>query len=162
MLYVIPKGAHYARGLNFRPHFGRSMSFLATLTPSCVHPARNSDDFDISKVAGFSGILTWRNSIRLGWRISRKPDDLGPLEVWAYFHVRGKHHEVYLANVMPGHPVRCNLYDEGKAYRVEIVTCGRLRAARIEKPWTFPAGFRMFPYFGGNNTAPQDIRIVVE
>lgn len=106
--------------------------------------------------------LNRRDSVCISHRISRKPDGWGPLEVWAYFHVRGKHHEVYLANVMPGHPIRCNLFDEGKDYRIEIVTAGRLRAARIEKPWTFPAGFRMFPYFGGYNTAPQEISISVE
>ena len=165
MNFRIKKGNHYASGLNFCPHFGRRMSIGVRFAPTAHYKPRLKDgkpdpgDLGVSKVAGFSGFIPGRTSVRIGWRCTPSPP-AGNVEIWAYYHIAGIHSEKLLCLARCGDLMAVELVDTGDSYQVTVrKTSAPGITASIPKPWTAPFGWTHYPYFGGTNTAPQDIDV---
>jgi len=159
MNYLIKKGKHFASGLHFGFHcnkkvYDRTISFSKECwwkTP------RNNDDYDINKLCGFSYGFHQKNSLRIGWIPDFK--NKNQIILFAYWHNNSSQHFFkYLTSI----PTETQ-------FDVEIV-CGKKKAYfKINKKITsiafkkpsFTLGYYLYPYFGGNNTAPNNMTIKI-
>jgi len=125
-------------------------------------PARNTDDYDQNKLAGIGfGTNHHKNSVRLTWVPDfEKP---GMIRVSGYTYdernTGPKFAISYIKSVHVGETVTARIESRDGAYflTVQEVT------VRMENQQPDPSlCFWLFPYFGGNNTAPHDMTIELE
>ena len=155
--YIIPAGKHYSRNNSFKQLSNPELRFLVIFDSSAIYENEKPENqYDINKLYGFSdcGSQHHKNSARFGWRWNRNV-----IEIHAYwyndslrFHklldtvAIGQPHELALA-VQPGHYI---FEISNQKYFVPRHCTGSI----IE-------GYLLYPYFGGDETAPHDIRIKI-
>jgi len=155
--YVIPEGEHYAdkhrkietTNYRFQVHFDKSAFYQ--LPPQ--------DQHDINKLTGFSDNKSHhqRFSARFGWRYS---DD--ELRLFAYVYNDGLWVEEEISIIQINETYTCGIFVDKDQYIFYI--------EELEKDVAMPRaattpkgqGYRLYPYFGGNNVAPHDIRIWIK
>jgi hypothetical protein len=125
-------------------------------------PARNQDDLDQNKLAGIGfGTNHHNNSVRLTWVPDF--DKPGVINVYGYTYDEKKEGQKFtIAFIRAVHvlePVNARIECRDGAY---FITVGDA-TVRMENNKTDPnLCFRLYPYFGGNNTAPHDMVIELE
>jgi hypothetical protein len=165
MIYRIPLGKHYARPWRFaiwwnRQQFGWKVIF----TDSCRYDLQNDDQLDTNKLCGvgyFPG-FHHKDSARFGWRYNTAT---GLIELLAYCYVSKERIIKPIAT--------CEI---GKVYELELHTGDNLYSLSV---WD-PEGERfagyvsvkyshmkklqygLWPYFGGNQEAPREIKIQLD
>ena len=156
--YVIPKGEHYANGNDFTALDISELKFTVRFDSSCIYKTASPENqFDINKLYGFSdnGALHQQYSARFGWRWSD-----GALRLFAYTYNNGVRSSRELGIVPIGEDVHCSIGVTGKGY-VFVVdekseTMERLSTSSTAK------GYRLYPYFGGDEPAPHDVHIWIK
>ena len=153
--YTVPKGMHECYELPL-PIPTNLVSFSFKTNDTWYWPWRDNDDNDISKVGGIYWGQVHDNSVRLGVR--RLQDGL--FQFWYYIYengvspqedkdLKGVLFETYALEdsyqVISG-------YSSG-SFKLEVLGHGKIERQTEFRP-DRPAGFA-FPYFGGNNTAPN-------
>ena len=122
---------------------------------------RNHDDYDLNKLMGISfGLRLHKNSVRLAWRPNF--DKPNTISVFGYMYDESKdtHTSMYLCDVSTNQECLCylNLYDSAYVFNVpgisKIEMINPTQDKKIQK--------RLHPYFGGNNKAPQTMKIWVK
>lgn len=115
------------------------------------------DAYDINKLYGFTDAnsLVHDNSIRIGWR----HNGAGIIEIFAYWYAGGKRGIEKLGETMPyiqdEYELRArNGYYYFRFNNKEFSTNRKVDAEHGIR-------VRLFPYFGGNKSAPNDIRISI-
>lgn len=153
--YVIPKGAHYANGNDLKEVETAALKFTVRFDSSAVYRTIDPhNQWDINKLYGFSdnGAMHHQYSARIGWRWSE-----GALRLFAYTYNNAVREEKEIAVVPIGKEVRCAIAVSKGAYLFSVeeksVTLPRLSTTALAK------GYRLYPYFGGDETAPHDVRI---
>lgn len=161
MKYTIKEGEHDS-GLHFGLVFGDTIRFRAKLSESCLYSVDQwleTDKKDLNKLAGFSnGFNHEINSARIGWRC--KNNDC--FEITTYIHDNGNFipgSETVLGIVYPEEWFNCSIQNIGYSYRFGF-NGFFLNVSKQTKPNFFK--YRLYPYFGGNHVAPQDISIYLE
>jgi hypothetical protein len=166
--YLIKKGNHYA-SMSIFEKLGaigwniRTLSMRFIFRNECWwSPPRNTDDHDLNKLAGIGfGTNHHNNSVRLAW----VPDFANPgmINVYGYTYDEKKegqkHTSVFIKSVHVQEPVTGKIESrEGKYFiTVKDVT------VTMDNVKSDPnLCLRLFPYFGGNNTAPHDMVIELE
>ena len=156
IVYKINKGKHSIDA----PFVYRTISVLkfeATFDASAIYQTRNLDNqADINKLYGLSDCRTdhHSNSARFGWRWYSNQ-----LEIHAY---------TYLNKVRQSRLV--GVVELNKAYRYQIQLLDNkyvftLNDKVIELPRHCTGngeGYQLYPYFGGDETAPHDIKIAIK
>ena len=154
--YLIRKGEHHATlsyiktdlaKLNFRALFDSSAIYQTSLP---------SNQGDINKLYGVSDCESYHhtNSARFGWRWYNEK-----LEIWAYTYSGGKRDFALMDTVG---------FDAFNEYEIEFLEdkyVFRLNDKKLEMPRSCGStakGYKLFPYFGGDEAAPQDINILIE
>jgi len=166
VIYTIKKGKH-SSGLHFGITFKRTLRFSAMFFESCLYDIKDNDDYDINKLFGFStSIFHHRNSARIGWRCNSKRE----IELFAYAYVKGKRHVSYLGVVDINTDFECVIIDNEDAYLFnvkvseikdnEIIDKEYNAIIKKSKDWFF-FNYYLYPYFGGNKTAPHTMKILV-
>lgn len=156
--YIIPKGQHYASGNHFRLLNKKSIHFKARFDSSCVYTLANTANAtDINKLYGFSdcGSNHHENSARFGWVWNGKA-----IELHAYCYTEGQRNSKLLGSVAIGQEVELFLAAEPGQY---IFTVGgknetMKRSCSSEQE----QAYQLFPYFGGDEVAPHDMRIFIK
>lgn len=156
MNYLIKKGKHFSSGLHLGIHFNKKIyDRKVSFNKECWwDKPRNNDDYDINKLCGFSYGFHQNNSLRIGW----VPDFKNKNEIilFAYWYNDSSKHFKFITSV----PIETE-------FDVEIV-CGKKKAYfRVNKKivsidYKKPKckfGYNLYPYFGGNSTAPNDMHI---
>jgi hypothetical protein len=115
-----------------------------------------NNQFDINKLYGFSeGFNHQYNSARLGWRWSNDS-----LRLFGYVYNNGARVSRELSNVMIGDTIRCriSLLDSFYQFSVNqrVVNLSRTAVGSIA------SGYQLYPYFGGDETAPHPIAIKIK
>jgi hypothetical protein len=156
--YVIPKGSHYAAENTYRPLRLRKLTFSAIFDSSCIYNAQAKENAgDISKLYGFSDCNTahHENSARFGWRWYDES-----LQIFAYCYANGKRQWKLLGDIPIGTPVAMSISVEQDQYVFEMNgKTGRLsRNCSAE----YAEGYKLYPYFGGDEAAPHEIRIWIK
>jgi hypothetical protein len=168
--YLIKKGNHYC-SMSFFEKLGavgwkiKKYTVKFRFHPNCYWaPKRNDDDMDQNKLTGISyGMNVHSNSVRLTWR----PDFARPgmIEISAYTYDEksaSPKFKIYpITSVPVGQLVDACIESADNKY---IVTVNKIQPKdTVENTNTDPnLCLRLFPYFGGNNTAPQDMTIEIE
>lgn len=151
--YIIPKGWHYSLHLP-KLYDGNKKEFVIKVKPddSWRYNFNSVDQMDINKLwgIGFGNILFGdhlKNSIRLGWYYNPKSENI---QWWSYLHENFTMKFGFLTvsdiNELIEFPFKLN----DDSFTIENQTT----------PFIYPedkTGYYLFPYFGGNRTAPHMI-----
>ncbi len=171
--FTIKKGANYSSPRYYTAHTGVStMERTAIFDSTCIYSFGTNDDGDINKLFGWGVGLTSKHSIRIGWNCKSGY----AIDLYAYLHYNGS--RWIIPKDSSSNKQRADLIGKGWQLNVPI-TC-RIHRARdgitfeaIQPPRkeslyirfaNFPDGFGFYqwPYFGGNMSAPQTMKIILE
>ena len=156
--FTIKKDKHRS-GLYFAPYLQeRYFHWQVSFDPSCIYSFNDVDDYDINKLCGVSFGYHHNNSVRYGWRaVGNK------IELSAYIYENKERimESIGLVDTNKFYNIKLfilddkyvfKIYDNGTLlYTKEVATSKKLRL-----------GYHLFPYFGGNRTAPHAMCIVLD
>jgi len=179
MNYLIKTGKHHSKRFPVLLLWKSKLHYSIRFDSSAIYNSREVENqHDINKLVGFSDGFSWgrrliyqstskgwRNSARIGW-------NWNPLnhcvDLWAYAYTSGKLQVKHLGEIAIGEEFQIVLQKAGDFYQFflfktginpegfELVELKRsTRGGRI-------FGFKQYPYFGGNETAPHNINISVK
>lgn len=150
--YTIKKGNHYS-GFRFVPHFGITMeSYIVYFTESCLYEGNATDD--TNKLAGWTyGWNPHYNSIRTGW----KPV-LGKILLSLYIYCKGERIIGDLCSVDINIPYHIILFKD-HVQVLDVGTGSVINNVRFNFGFKPTWGYKLHPYFGGDNPAPHDVTI---
>lgn len=145
-------------------------------TESCLYDLKDEDQGDVNKLFGFSIGLHHNTSFRFGWKADLKTQTI---EIVGYeYHDKIRQATIHICNVALRNSVYFMLYysPEGKTEYVvyqdntyygkyilsedvvrNVVEVVVGNTVNIKRKWGL--GYTLGLYFGGNETAPQDIII---
>ena len=155
--YVIPSGKHEAQQSTFVKIETQKLKFKVKFDSSAMYKTvASANQADINKLYGVSDCGTHHhtNSARFGWRWYKNQ-----LEIWAYTYANNERKYVFIDTVA---------LNEFQNYEIEFTAnqyIFRLNSKTIElsrKCEGSTNGYKLFPYFGGDETAPHDVTIWIE
>jgi hypothetical protein len=154
--FTIPKGSHDS-GRNPKIHRGSSLRFTVKFDSTAIYTSMlPRNQHAINKLFGISdcGSHHHTNSVRIGWRWLNER-----LELHAYYYNGSERKDELIDVIEIDSPVKCSIDLSEDAY---IVTVGNktYRGIRSCKKRNF-IKYYLFPYFGGEEAAPHDIRIKI-
>lgn len=170
--FVIKKNRHYSIRINrpFPSEFkfaiapSRTLRFTTIFAEGCKYESENSDvTGDINKLYGINFGINWhRDSVRIGWRYNA---NLKVIELYLYSYVNGKREFSHLVNVQTYEAIHITMFHVRKVNKVVV------EVKTEDGSWTTDAvkgikdswiKFKLFPYFGGNMPAPNDMKILIK
>lgn len=154
-IFKIKKGDHRST-TRYQRVSTNSLNFTIILTESCKYQSNSPDNqLDINKVFGMSdGGNHMNNSARIGWRYYNNK-----LELHAYTHYNGNFDFKKICDVDADKEYNCQIsYMDG--YYNFVVNSVSVTMPRFEN--SDKKKYLLYPYFGGDETAPQDITIKVK
>lgn len=154
--YVIQEGEHHST-LSFESIELDSLKFKVLFDSSAIYQTlERENQGDLNKLYGLSDCNSYHhtNSARFAWRWYQDK-----LEIWAYTYLNGERQFQFIENVSLDKFYECEIVFTDKKYLF------RLNDKIVEMPRSCSAkavGYKLFPYFGGDEAAPKDIRIWIE
>jgi hypothetical protein len=156
--YTILKGQQYCDKTIFVPVKSTQISFKVKFDSSAIYrTVADSNQYDINKLLGFSDNNADHHaySARFGWRWSNNA-----LRIFAYDYNSGIMSFKELGTVQIGVENSCSIKVSGNEYIFS------LNGAETKMPrastTALAEGYKLFPYFGGNESAPHTISIWIE
>jgi hypothetical protein len=154
--YLIEKGQHHASNSPVRMFNGDRLSVDVKFNSCAVYQTQEpSQQSSTNKLIGFSdfGSHHHQNSARLGWKWLNEK-----LEIVAYCYVDGERIETFVGYAQIGtfHHFEIQVTDSSYLFFMDDQA-----AIEVERKIENNTGARymLWPYFGGQETAPHDIRI---
>lgn len=167
MKFIIKIGHHFASGFRFRPYLGkRIISWKVNMDISCLYNPINDDSGDLNKLCGISFGHHHQNSLRFAWR----PDfnEPGQIMIYAYWYTRGHRRSLYICNVSHNIDYDFTIVFSNSRVGFTVSVPGAIfkeNRRTVIVAYSLPCpriGYYLWPYFGGNNTAPHGMRIDLE
>lgn len=163
MWYKIKEGKHRAYPLSLGIHLCKIQELYEVIfDDSCRYDLGSIDQEDTNKLFGWSYGLHHNNSVRVGWRYNKESDDI---ELLLYIYEDGKRDIIELEqlNIPIGEKWYLSLASNSYGVSLDVrhkndeTVYGRAYSInRVFKPkW----GYNLGLWFGGNNSAPKDMRI---
>ncbi len=166
--FQLKRGCHYdsnftlgPRALNMSTRMDRSVHFQCLFQPSCAYRTVDpSNQLDWNKLMGITTIDIHKNSIRLGWRYS--PAD-GKIDLGYYGYIKGTRTMPLITKVDfdTWVDVDITMSASGESVTVNGQTFAVNQSLGLSLFWPTPSWILRTAYFGGNETAPQDMAIQV-
>lgn len=161
--YIIKKDKHSSSPLiKFDIVYNKWIQFRVKFTESCLYKFDNVDGEDINKLMGFSdGGYHMNNSARIGWRCINNKD----IELFSFCHINGKMDYKYITSVEIDEQVLINMFVNDDEYMIDVTNSNfKMFTTRVKRGAKnkFNVDYLLYPYFGGNHTAPHDIEILIE
>lgn len=155
--YTIKAGKHYATAKAGFLQADR-LTFYATFDETAEYVTSDPENqWDTNKLFGFADCNSHHHehSARFGWRWVE-----GKIEILAYCYVSGTRIIEKIGETLPHEKnyYEIRLTDSQYQFSFDGAT---LEVPR-EKPCDKGAYYLLFPYFGGNETAPHDIHIYLQ
>ncbi len=158
--YKIGKGKNYANNdsttiiiTNYT-----EQKFIARFDSSAVYTnVLPSNQADINKLYGFADNNMFHQiySARFGWNWLN-----GGLHLWAYDYNNGVRDYKDLGTIAIGKDINCSIKVLPNNYIFSVD--GRETSMLRTSPSPTGVGYKLFPYFGGKETAPHDVVILVK
>lgn len=154
--YIIKEGNH-STSSKIASLSVSKMAFKVVFDSTAIYKTKNpSNQADINKLYGLSdcGSHHHQNSARFGWRWYNDQ-----LEILAYSYSAGKRLSTFITSVE---------LDEENTYTLELTENEYIfklkdKTVSIERACSGTSnGYRLYPYFGGDERAPHDISISIE
>lgn len=162
--FKILHGKH-SSGTHFKPHIWKDgIQKYVTFDKSAIYQFKTDDQYDINKLFGLSYGMHHTNSVRFGWR--SLGDYSSKIEILAYCYVDGKRVDedgtnlfIAMVNINREYRYQINVNDNNYLLSIhddknEMV--GQKFISHNKLPFW---GYTLYPYFGGNRTAPHNITI---
>ena len=102
-------------------------------------------------------VYTHDNSIRFGWRYSAEKDKV---EVFGYQYQDGVRHYEHMTDVQIGQTATYQISLEENEYMLSVN--GEVLSMKRTHNKKLGVYYMLFPYFGGNERAPHDIKIYIK
>ncbi len=169
--YTIPKGSNFCTTRPLKSVKTSEMKFYALFDNSAVYNLNNADQYDINKLWGFSeGFNNQYNSCRIGWAYHDGTFDgtndmsLSKLRLFAYSYAKGKVYWKEITSVPLNTDIYCSIKLSGSSYICTAIVKGVSKSATVPRgtKTSTASGYQQYPYFGGNQPAPQDIFIRIK
>jgi hypothetical protein len=154
--YTIAAGAHYCDQSIIKPVTVTQMLFRVKFDSTAIYSTVDpQNQYDINKLFGFTeGQDPHFNSARIGWSYNN-----GALRLYAYAYTNGQRFSQEISSISIGETISCLIRPEGNTYLFKVdqkeIRLGRANTAQIV------SGYQLFPYFGGDETAPHLVRIFI-
>lgn len=152
MNFLIRKGKHRST-FSWRPFFKKKVSFFFMFTNSCMYELEESQDA-LNKLVGFSdgGFDHHFNSFRIAWRFNN-----GIIELFSYVYRNGERDFFKIHEVEIGEPTEISVEVRDDIYRIVVNNYKVFYAKRgyISSRYKH----MLWPYFGGTQVAPHDVKI---
>jgi hypothetical protein len=153
--YIIKKGQHSSAS-KYSPLDVSKMTFTVTFDSSAIYQTKNSSNqADINKLYGLSdcGSHHHQNSARFGWRWRNDQ-----LEIHAYSYNSGQRKSTFITSVAfnKKYVYELELTEDKYIFSVDGKIISLKRSCSGNS-----SGYKLFPYFGGDEKAPHDIKIVI-
>lgn len=156
--HLIARGTHNSQKNGYKPVNTTEMKFRVTFDNSAKYQTAHPDNQgDINKLYGFSDNNQEHhtNSARIGWRWYQNE-----LQLHAYVYNNGVQSDKLITSVPLHQPIDCSIRIAGNEY---IITAN---GSTVHMPRTSATatavGYQLYPYFGGDEAAPQDITILIK
>ena len=154
--FTIRQGQHYCDQNSIKSVRTSEMKFMAKFDNSAIYQTVIPENqYDINKLWGFSeGINNQYNSARIGWSWNNDA-----LRLYGYVYSKGVRHMQEITSVAIGTDIACSIKLAGNTYLFSV------NGVSISLPrglsTTQASGYQQYPYFGGNETAPHLITIMI-
>jgi hypothetical protein len=156
--YIISQGQHYSQQSTYTPTEYTELRFLVKFDSTAVYTTASAENqYDINKLYGFAdnGEQHHEFSARIGWRWSD-----GVLSLFGYTYNNGEMSYEELSVIRIGEEYECSIKVTEHTYifsaNSRTITMSRTSEGVVAK------GYKLFPYFGGDETAPHDIHIWIK
>ncbi len=156
--YTILAGQQYCDKTSFVPFKSQQLAFLVKFDSSAIYQTTlKSNQEDINKLYGFSDNNAQHHdySARFGWRWSNNA-----LRLFGYTYNRGSMTSRELGTVEIGTVSNCLIKVERNRYL--FILNGTETSMPRESTTTMAEGYKLFPYFGGDEFAPHAISIWIK
>ena len=156
--YHIARGEHYSDQSAFVTVNYKEQKFLVRFDSSAVYQTIDpANQYDINKLYGFSdnGKQHHEFSARIGWRWSD-----GALRLFGYIYNNTVVSYQEIGPVSIGEEHTCSIKVNGSSY-VFTVDSKSITMPR-ESRGDVATGYKLYPYFGGDETAPHNMTIAIK
>ena len=160
MKFLIKKDKHYSDQYLYKfvniLNINRFLKYQVLFDNTCKYELPKEDQEDINKLFGYTlGFNHHKDSARFGWFYQDKT-----IHLHAYVYDNGVRKSKLIKNLDLNTQYVLTLVDEGDnwLFSVNDGWCV-IGSVKIPKSCEFKYGYKLWPYFGGNNTAPHDITI---
>lgn len=156
--YTIRQGQNYCDGNSYTSTSYSQLNFVAKFDSTAIYSTVNPDNqLDINKLYGFSDNNSTHQqfSARFGWRWSNNA-----LRLFGYVYNDGIRSSKELGAVSIGAENNCTIGVTAKSYRFTVngFTDSLPRTSTTAKA----TGYKLYPYFGGDETGPHNIYIWIK
>ena len=156
--YTIKKGQQYADLNSYTPVNYAEQKFIVKFDSSAIYSSiLPSNQSDINKLYGFSDNDSMHHSFsaRFGWNWINNA-----LWLYAYVYNNGVLNYQQLKSVPIGSEINCSIKVDGNKYIFSIngTHVNITRASTTTKG----KGYKLYPYFGGDEVAPHDVAIKIK
>jgi len=158
MKYTIKAGQQYCDQSVFKQTNYNELKFIVKFDSSAIYQtASSANQLDINKLYGFSDNNDdhHRFSARFGWRWSE-----GGLHLFAYTYNNGEMSYEELGTIRIGNEYTCSIRTISTDY-IFTLNEGTKTMPRASTTAT-AIGYKLYPFFGGDETAPHDINIWIK
>jgi hypothetical protein len=155
--FIIRQGQHYCDQNSIKSVRTAEMNFMVKFDNSAIYQAVVPENqYDINKLWGFTeGINNQYNSARIGWSWNNNA-----LRLYGYVHTNGVRHYQEITTVVIGTDITCSIKIAGNTY---LFTVNGVSISLPRGPSASEAsGYQQYPYFGGDETAPHPITIMIK
>ena len=156
--YTIAQGGQYCDNNWYETVKYRQLSFKVKFDSSAIYQTRlASNQTDINKLYGFSdnNALHHVYSARFGWRWSNHA-----LRLFGYIYNHSAMSEKELGTVEIGAENNCSIKVNNDTYVFTLN--GKETTMPRESTTSLAEGYKLYPYFGGDEVAPHTISIYIE
>ena len=155
--FTIQKGAHFCDQNPVKSITTAEMKFIVKFDSSAIYQTELPENqYAVNKLWGFSeGTNNHYNSARIGWSWTDNA-----LRLYGYIYVSGQLYYQEITSVTIGTEISCSikLAQETYQFTVNGVTVSLPRGTT----GSLASGYQQYPYFGGNETAPHLITILIK
>jgi len=156
--YTIRQGQHYADQNFYQPAVYDELKFIVRFDSTAIYQTIEAvNQEDINKLYGFSDNNAQHQqfSARFGWNWTGKA-----LRLYAYIYNNGERSSREIIPVQTGAEINCSLKVAADKYifSVDNNTVEMPRTSTTAKS----SGYKLYPYFGGDESAPHDITIWIK
>jgi len=153
--YVIKKGKHESI-INIASLYGDGIQSSCKFNESAIYDLENENQGDWNKLIGFSeDIRIHENSARISWRWNIENEQV---ELGYYCYVKGEVIKGHLKYVNIDEAFQFMIRDDQEKQNYVIDIYGTYKAVHHGQKHD-EKKFWSYPYFGGDEVAPHDIKI---
>jgi hypothetical protein len=156
--YLIPKGSNYARQNEYHAFRASQLSFSAVFDSSAIYQTNDPENQeDINKLFGVSDGNTHHqdNSARFGWNWNGKE-----IQIHAYCYAGGIRENKLMGIAEIGKTYNYSIKADKSRYIFQFEN--KIEYLNRDITDSVLNGYSLYPYFGGNETAPHDISVYLK